>query len=343
MEKTFALLLALLLCLALCACGSDDIANDDVTANDNAPAQIQESDIPSKDLIQTDLEKALLAKNEYAAMTDFETVKSLTGEGSYEITLSVKAETKYADWTYEVDMDYRKYDQGWMVDDVSWGSGHYEQVRIPDADTMQTYAKEYLLSREDYYEDYFLSVENGAVNLESDSSTGSNMLVYTWDAIEEESFYDIMYEVATWWEYNPGIDNWEVIPDNTAGSLGYCVFASGSTVPKKNLDLTGTWYARDNQGNIMQGKYYTEFVFSNFSWDEFDLRIPGTIDTSEHFTIASYNPFGVDTYDLIFTNETGEYIAFYIQDYVGIMIYYFNDGLTLERGVFVEEELMHFT
>lgn len=340
MKRTFALLMALLVSLALCACGSDEITNDDVTANDNAPTQTKESDIPTKDLIQTDLEEALLTKNEYATMTDFETVKSLTGEGSYEITLSVKAETKYADWTYEVDMDYRKYDQGWMVDDVSWVSGNYEQVRIPDADTMHTYAKEYLVIREDYYEDYFLSVENGAVNLESDSNTGSNMLVYTWDAVKEYDLYSILYHVTSYWEYNSEIDHWEVLPDNSAGSLGYSVFESAQTIPKENLDLTGTWYNRDTQGNIIQGEHYTEFVFSNFSWEGFDIQVSGAIDVPEHFTISVVHPFGADICDWVFHNEDGEYILFKIFHGYGIGISYSSDSLTPEKGLIIRPKFL---
>ena len=343
MKTVISLFLALALCLSLCACGAGNVENHSAVSKENTNTKKQQEDIPSDDLLQKDLESALYIKNEYATVVDYETIKSLTGDGSYEITLSVKAETEYADWTYEVDMDYRKYDQGWMVDDISWVSGNYEQVRIPDAKTMQSYAKEYLVSREDFYEDYFLSVENGTVNLESDSTADSNMLVYTWDAVEEYSFYDTLYNVTTWWEYNAEIDNWEVLPDNTAGSLGYCVYASVSQVPKENLDFTGSWYARHNTGEIIQGIYYIEFVFSNFSWNEFDVKIPGSIDTPEHFTIASYNPFTNDVYDLLYVNEDGEYIGFSIQDYSGVLIHYINKALTLEKGILVDKEFLQYS
>lgn len=335
MKRILSLVLVLLLCLVLCACASNNV---ETTSRGNVDTQKQEDDIPSNELLQKDLEEALRTKNEYATVIDYVTVKSLTGDGSYEITLNVYAETKYADWSYEVDMDYRKYDQGWMVDDVSWVSGNYEQVRIPDANTMHTYAKEYLLSREDYYEDYFLSVENGAVNLESDSTTGANKLVYTWVAVEDCFYYDRIYDVTSWWEYNSEIDNWDVLPDSTAGSLGYCVFDSISCEFKKNLDLTGVWDVRDQEGNILY-----KLEFTNFSLNEFDVQLSGAIETPEHFTLAPYHPFRTDTFALVFTNEDEEYITFMIHGHVGINVGYWSDSSTLAMMVPIEAESMNFS
>lgn len=115
MKKALALLLALVVLLTLCACGSDDSSQAEVELPKNGKKG------PSQDLIPQDLESALFQLPN-AEVTEVTTVKSLTEDSHYEITLQVSAATTYADWQIECDMSYTKYDQGWMLSDIIWNS-----------------------------------------------------------------------------------------------------------------------------------------------------------------------------------------------------------------------------
>lgn len=91
MKRLSAMLLAILMVLSLCACGSQGSSNVEVELPNNS------KNGPSAVTIQKDITDELSRKNPYAVLTKIETVKSLTEDTSYEITLSVFAQTRYAE------------------------------------------------------------------------------------------------------------------------------------------------------------------------------------------------------------------------------------------------------
>lgn len=348
MKEIIAVFLAVLLLFTLCACASDEATEDQNNANNiiiedtgkNTPSEQNSANnviveatsknTPSEQMILEDLKEALQRENEFATLAGIETVKSLTNEGTYEITLAVTAETKYADWQYEANMSYTKYDQGWIVDDVDWINSSYEQVRLPDVDTMSAYASSYLLAHEVYsdvwFTDYMIPMIDPSLEFGFHNETNSDVLQLSWSAVEDNGFYLSSYCFTTLWQYDCEIDNWELVPDNTHGSLGYYVSEIlVEKMPKEEISLNGQW---DNG--------YIQFDISNFTWNDFDVRIPGYIDSPEHFTLVT-NTEDADILppqnvmqavcDIAFKNGEGNYITFKFSDNY-LEIYYFDGSCT---------------
>ena len=193
MKKAIALILALVLCLSLCACGggngtSETNGNEDTTVpSGNLNETTAAANTPSDDLIRQDITKALASENKYATLIEIDTVKSLTGDGVYEITLAVTAETKYAAWTYKADMYYTNYDQGWMVDNVLFSSGEYVLENVPDVQSFTDYVCSYLFVDEmfsnSHFAEYMMPMENVALTYD-DPIDNNTLLEFRWVGTE---------------------------------------------------------------------------------------------------------------------------------------------------------------
>lgn len=206
MKKVITVLLVLLMLCALCACDSDETKGVQNETND---VKIEDTgkNAPSEDLIMKDLKEALQKKNEFATLTGVETVKSLTDEGTYEITLAVTAETKYADWQYTVDMDYTEYDQGWMVDTIEWDNGAYELVRMPSQEEISSFAGDFLY-RACITSQYKKELIRESIKSLNDPATITDKITVYFETISKYMHGAIIGSSEAVFIYDPSKDQW---------------------------------------------------------------------------------------------------------------------------------------
>lgn len=346
-KKVFLTIGILLIVILFCGCGEvEDISDkiqQNISANDEVPVTTSNSDTrPSEEVIHQDAQQALLTKNPYVVLIGIDTVKSITNDNEFQITIQMNVETKYADCIYITDMTYMKYDQGWFLNDLDWVSEDWIQVRIPDADTMESYAGSYLLEHDLYvnawFADYMLPMNDVTVDYTYNEKINGDALLLSWTAVADKQFYDAFYEFTSLWEYNWEIDNWTLIPNNDQGSLGYHITETSlSNIPHKSVNLNGSW----TQGNNpLLG--FPQFIFSDFSWDGFNLKITGFIESPERFEHTEVIP-AIDYAnlycDLVFTNNTGCYITFKFSDHQ-IAVSYFDGGKIPVAGVEINKRLL---
>ena len=201
MKKLSALLLLIFMTLALCACGSQDSGGGAIDLPHNGKKG------PSSDMLQEDIVNALSEKNPHATLTEAETVKSLTEDGKYDITLNISAETKYADWNYQIALSYTKYDQGGMLDRTTWNSCVYEPI-YPEASVLmdyivnnyydEIYQLEYLLPADTYW-------------LDNTYSSETQQILFCWSKEKARKHGVYTETVRTYWHYDPDTDNWVLL------------------------------------------------------------------------------------------------------------------------------------
>ena len=335
MKRIIALAVIVLLLFGLFGCGGnkDDSTRKESSIKEPATESTEDDeqvdDVPSDEIIANDLKYALSIENEFAAITETSVVKSFTEDSYYSVTLTVNASTKYADWKYEADMSYTRYDQGWMVDGVEWVSDSYELVRIPDVDVMVDYAEEYLPNHETYsdvwFTGYMVPMRSPSINFGMNNEVDANVLELSWvgeeylkHAIREHTFNSL-------WQYDPEIDNWTLYPDNSHGSLGYYLSdTEGDLFPNYQLDFTGQWKSI----RMSNAELTVEFDISNFTWEAFDSAITwvdydyihrepaGTKERAGHFVRIdqsevpdelAFNLYGAHC---VFSDNHGGYISF---------------------------------
>lgn len=346
MKKLIAVLLCFAMVMGLAACGSEEKTEKD---NGSSDVKIEDTgkDTPSEDLVIADLKEALLEKNEYAVLTSAETIKSLSGEGSYDITLAVSAESKYADWTYEVDLAYTKYDQGWMIDDANWTSEAFTQVRIPEVSTMVEYASEYLPSHVPT-EEYMFPIDNAVVEYGYCSVPGQDALTFSWNTTHKGNFGTNIFPYTSYWEYNAEIDNWTLLPNPEPGSGGYYLESETLQVePVENLDFTGSW---DDHLEAYGVEIPMNITITNYSPDGFDATIQSTpydtieMEFMEKQTVTAHFTRVPDDYAMeltpipnrwMFTDGENNFLMFLYGD-DSMNISYFADGT--RTGICVEIE-----
>lgn len=332
MRKVLVLLLAITLLFGLCACGSGE---DEGKETQDVVVKLPDNGkkAPSEEIIMEDIRNKLMAKNQYASLVKVETIKSLTDEGSYVITVSITAETKYADWTYEADLSYTKYDQGWMLDDVDWVSECYKQVRLPELDTMVEHATEYLSEHEVYsdvsYSDYMVPMYEPGMDSYFDVNQNLNVVRLTWNGKEQLKHAEQIHDCISLWIYEPKVDNWILMPNEEHGSLGYCVEwnRGGDILPNTSLDFSGYWH-RDETNAL--GSFSHTVEITSFSWEGFDACIPEVSSQVTHYECTTDAPYEVSYgADLIFTNGKNEYIIFMFAEDSTAIKYFGETGYVL--------------
>ena len=313
MKRLFLLILTSALLLVLCACESKAV-DSSPQIEVNLPHNDQK--VPSSEMIEKDIANALLQKNPTVEITTIETVKSLTGDSNYEITLQVMAQSKYADWLYEPKLCYTKYDQGWMLDRVGWGPESYTQTRVPDLETMVNYASIYLPLHEvnDLF-DHILPIQNPVITTAYDDNKNEEILTFNWDTTYQEMYSEATLSYTSQWEYDALSDHWDLVGNDNNYQID---FTFKSRTFNSNLDFSGEWHAAPLSPTITLGGYGT-IIISNYSWDGFNVYVPGL---EEHYVIDPYfartdvNEAGVVT----FTNSEGHYIDLAPQGNQGLRI-----------------------
>lgn len=264
MKKTLALLLAAVILLLFVACGSNGSLAVDVELPNNGKKG------PSADAIQADAASTLAEINPYASLTGIETVKSLTEDGNYEITLQVSATTKYADWQYQISMYYTKYDQGWMLDNTNTDDAVYTIVQYPQLDEMLTLINEQFPNQSISFQNA-VPASYGSVTF--GGTLDPEMIQFVWTKVYECMHGSYTVDYLSYWAYNPELDEWELVPYNETENEDPCLLQTRNLV-ECSSDFSGTWSKAG----------FTTFTISNFTGDSFDAQWD---ENSAHFTIST--------------------------------------------------------
>lgn len=220
-----------------------------------------DDDIPSEELVTKNLIEALSLKNEYASLSAVETIRTKTKDKTFEINLQLDAVSKYADWNYELIMQYTNYDQGWMLDQVTWNSESYVQTRLPDTQEMAEYVAEYYGKSNP--SSPCLPVNNATMEFGYDDTLQCEIMKFEWDSIESYLHAFRAHHNTAFWTYDPQIDNWKLV-ERKDKKL--------EITPNYDLNFNGEWEGR--------------FTISNFTWDGFDAEIRyGYVDNSTYETV----------------------------------------------------------
>lgn len=234
---------------------------------------------PSETMIRKDLKNALAEKNGDAVIQKQEIVKSLTNDNSYFVTMSVAANTQYADWQYEVDMNYTKYDQGWMLDDVQWTTKSSLLTRIPSENQMAALANDVFAAHKSEELNKLATIKAGRIRSEDTLETG--VLSFTWSR-------DIVYkhgvttaEYTAEWNYDIKEDRWSLAKAKKNADTYVEGLQIVETLQKVriNRDFSGTW-------SLLNGNPIT---ISNFSPSGFEATWEGNTGKFQRLlSVSSY-------------------------------------------------------
>lgn len=226
--------------------------------------------LPDEEMISEDIKGLFAEKNDKLEIVSIEKLeeKSVAEDGEYNVTMNVAAQTRYADWNYTLELSYRNYDQGWILENALWTDGQYQVSRVPDAETMEIYVKEYINNHELLDQ---TSIEEYLENL-SDSKVSYNdeVIQFSWLSRIDWLHATESNEVITVWDYNADIDNWDL---RRSGDVRYDWYGYDIEINylgvevKPNLDYTGIW-----EGDGIINKFTIEI--SDFTSEGFNASIP---------------------------------------------------------------------
>ena len=269
MKRIWMLLLVVLM-LCLSACGNNAPTEDKQDHSDQGnkpaftfptqstrptqptqqtePTEPEDGTRPSNSLLRKDLQDSLTARVEKSfgdtmtqTVSDFSVVLSQTEEKLYTASITVTAQSVYADFTWPVDVTYTKYDQGWVMTECTWGEYTYEQVRYPSEEEVQVMLRE--LNLGDTQEEEFQYLD------------GQIHYVYYSNANWSQYATGSGASVAKW-RYDDYDDQWE-----------YWATESRETSAKITKALEGTWKLYQENGTI---------IIKNVTETGFDVDISAT-------------------------------------------------------------------
>lgn len=143
MKRALPLILVFVLCLSLCACGgSSNVSETTETISKTPTPEASIATAPENQMILADLQNSLRQNHMDAygyevTMHDFSVVKSKTEDDLYTAELSVLAESQFAEFSYIANVEYTKYDQGWLMDSCTWELSNHTVTKYPD-ETLRT-------------------------------------------------------------------------------------------------------------------------------------------------------------------------------------------------------------
>lgn len=258
----FEVALLVLWILTLSACGSQETQIGTENATKVEIAGVGKNS-PSEELIEEDLKEALKNKNEYATLRSAETVKSLTDDQRYSITLSIVAESKYADWKYEVDMSYTKYDQGWMLDTADIQPIDYSVIRIPNDGEMTEIANSFFTSCEYVRLNSLAGISCGSVN----ANDGYDTIEFEWINIIQYKHGREEVQYSSVWHYDQEADSWALNKSELSQYGGYEITQIESET-EIDSNFNGIWTESGESIEI-----------SNFTREKFDVTMDGKTKT----------------------------------------------------------------
>lgn len=285
MKKKFAVLCICFLVFIICGCTGTPLKDD----------------VPKDEIVLADLQNSLTQThmNQYGydiRINSWSVEKSKSEEDTYTATISVLAESQYAEFHYLADILYTKYDQGWRLDECNWEFSFYDIVVYPD-ETLQaslTAAQglEDLSERE-------ITMKDGSFICRGNKKEAWNV------------FVDVEFVIEAVWNYNLYTDTWEFEEQRGENQKFYF---------KDTLE--GNWPLEDavNAGTM---------TISNVTDNAFDLRVESSYYTTKTFRVE-VDSESWDINDDCFlvlglTNPSGEHelnVSFYKREHTYQEKYY---------------------
>ncbi len=312
-------------CIGYCFCVFLMLIMVGCTVAINPEATKLDREKPAEQQLQADITAALEEKNQNAQLLNSEVIKSLVGEGTYFISVSLSAETEYADWKYEADLYYTKYDQGWILDKVSWQVEHYEQIRTPEVEAMAAYAEDYLKNLDGNIAkiaNKILPMEMPVMEKEFVEAKDKDAIKLSWIVTSHGTFGKMLTPYTSYWEYDAENDNWKLIEDKD-NYYGYYEFDSGKwtvQVTEDILNFEGSWSDEISPFNVP-----VNVTIENFSYEGFDAVVSWTpYDRTNHEFLDEQKVTGYfkrvygqkkplgdneDNHTYVFGNDKGQYIT----------------------------------
>lgn len=274
--KRFRMLMIVVLLFGLVACSEDTNfednkhdSNESVKPTITWPMQTTEPEMteptwpddetrPSYSLLLKDLQDSLTARigrggfdeDVTQTISDVSVVLSQTEEKLYVASISVAAQSVYADFTWPVDVTYTKYDQGWVITDCTWGEYTYQQVRYPSEEEVQQMAQEYAPDGAQWLEVVYLSEEIRCLY-----KTEMN-----WSKFAEGS---CTCEIK--WEYSEYSDAWKypVVHGNDRGSLTLTKAIEGTWELYEENDYVIINNVTETGFDLQKGSTLTHYVYTD--------------------------------------------------------------------------------
>ena len=154
---------------------------------------------PSKKQIMNDIQENVLNKKFKFEMTlkNYDVELSQTKDETYTATINAIGKSTYADWIICVDVEYKKYDQGWLLEKCTCTDYTYEQTRYPSknevAELISSQGLQDMEQIDISYENEAIVYRGKATSDWSKHASGSAVTVVTW---EYSPYYD------SWKYYN---------------------------------------------------------------------------------------------------------------------------------------------
>lgn len=330
MKRIIASGLALLLVMGMVGCTKEpekDTSKNKSTKTSSSQLEIikpdddiPKQDIPSDEVITEDLRSALAIENQYAEITQIEMIKSLSEEGKYSASFTVRAATKYADWTYEADMKYTKYDQGWIVDSVNWKNGDSTISRLPNEQEMVEIVNRSLINLD--YDLQTITYDEFVI----DSFIETGMIRFSW--VSNFTYKHASGAVGYYanWAYDYSSDDWLIVKDESTDS-GLGLYETGKWWSTVHSNFDGIW---------------EDITISNFCQDYVDVTWGDNYGHFVHVTSATssyvkYDSIGMKWYE----DGNGNLLCFHFTESKTTILISRRSGSTLNisRTVEISETL----
>lgn len=265
MKRKTQIMLFLAVILFLCSCGQQSNAGSVASANNDSAVSSNRNTGPSDEQLQMDIQDSLSQYHSGmygydVSISEYEIERSLAGDTGYSAQLNVTAKSLYAEFQYVANVDYTRYDQGWMIDKCEWTMSNYEVVRYPDEAELQLMKEQQDVSESAEIE---ITSQGGYF-----SYTGK--LTSQWN-----QFIKTEYEVTITWVFDIYSDGW-LFESKTSHNEQF----------EFTKSLEGTW-------NLSEEKYLSKgkMVISDVDGSGFDMQLITNHYSTEvfHVDISSCN------------------------------------------------------
>ncbi|MGN1165630.1 MAG: hypothetical protein ACI4S2_04285 [Lachnospiraceae bacterium] len=219
-------------------------------------------------------------------LDNYEIVQSMSGDRSYSATVSVIAYSEYAKVYLTAQVEYMKYDQGWVCDYCDWNIDDYEVMEWPDEDEMSMF----IVEREEEVEDYMRYPDYTKL-----SNDGVSTIIYEGTInTEYDGFVGIEGSVVSYWSYDVLNDTFKFDTDESDLQLTLV----------RNIE--GKWTdQRMSTGYIELGGMY-HFIITDQGEDQFTIEYTYDDLKETVYLVSDFDTFK-ETGALIFENNNPEY------------------------------------
>lgn len=238
---------------------------------------------PSKSDMKSDLSSNLQENYRSLFLDDYEVEQSISEDKYYSATVLATAHSEYAKVNLTAQIEYMKYDQGWVYNYCDWYIDDYEVVEWPDEEEMSGLMEE----RAERVDEYMCYPEYSKL-----SNDGLSTIIYegTIDT-EYAGFAGIEGNVTSYWSYDVLDDTFRFDGDDSDLQL---------TLTR---NIEGEW-KDERMSTDYFGMYY--FIITDQGKDYFTIEY--TYDNSKEsvYLTSDFDSFE-ETGKLVFENNNPEY------------------------------------